>query len=207
MTSTSRKLVQEFIVPAGEARAFMLKKGQVLRIVEVEGKQVADIVFLNAHDYKEAFHAGHTVVANQLQGIGTITKPTKLYSHPARENVMLTVIDDKVGVHFAHQGTRCSKLLYEIRGQKGHRNCQDHLAKALEPYGLAPEDVPDVFNLWMNVDIENGRFIFKPSLADKGDYIDLLAEMDLLVAISACPQDLTPINDYKLKSLGVQIYD
>jgi len=206
----SGSIVKELIIPAGEGRAFLVEKGQILRILQVEGEQVADATFFNAHNYKETFHAGHTVWLNCIEGTGTIKSVKKLYSKPPYENVMFTVVKDTVGVHFPYIGGRCSRLIYKLRDKVAappHRTCQDNLAEAIRPYGLNDDDVPDIFNIWMNVDIApSGCFIIKPPVAKKGDYIDLRAEMDSLVAISSCPSDKAPVNNYRIKPLKVEIY-
>jgi uncharacterized protein YcgI (DUF1989 family) len=124
---------------------------------------------------------------------------------------MFTVIDDPVGVHYAYAGARCNRLSYKFRDNidaPPHRSCQDNLAEAIAPYGLTPDDVPDVFNIWMNVDIDpkTNLFVIKPPLVKKGDYIDMRAEMDCLVAVSACPSDKIATNNYGIKPLKVEIY-
>jgi hypothetical protein len=206
-----RKIVKEIFIPAGEARAFIVNKGQIFRLMQVEEKQVADVIFFNANDYRETFHAGHSIWLNCIEKVGNIKRITKLYSKPPKENLMAVVIDDPVGVHFPYIGTRCSRLIYKLRDNVDappHRTCQDNLAEAIAPYGLGPDDVPDVFNVWMNVDIdENGCFIIKPPVAGPGDYIDIRAEMDLLVAVSACPSDIAPVNDFRIKPLKVILYE
>lgn len=203
--------VQEILIPAREARAFIVRRGQRFRLTQVEGEQVADAIFINANDYREAFHAGHTVYMACLEGTGNIKRVTHLYSKPPRENVMLTVTADPVGVHFAHIGTRCSRLIYRTRDKVDappHRTCQDNLAEAIAPYGLTPDDVPDVFNIWMNVDIdEHGRFVVKPPTVKRDDFIELRAEMDCLVAVSACPSDRAAVNNFRIKPLRAAIYD
>ena len=129
-------------------------------------------------------------------------KVTKLYSKPPRDNVMMEVVEDPVGVHLAWNGGRCSRSFYEALGQKNHRNCQDNLAEVLAPHGLTEDDVPDVFNAFMNVDgIEEGKFETVTPASKKGDYISLRAEMDILAAVSACPFDLL----YAPRPLQIQI--
>ena len=97
--SQSRRLLEEFFIPKCSSRAFLLKKGQVLRVIAHEGKQVADIRFLNANDYREQFSAANSISLNSIEGVGGRKKLKKLYSKPPWQQVMLTVIDDKVGVH------------------------------------------------------------------------------------------------------------
>ena len=106
-------LLADFIIPATYAKAFEVKQGQVLNIVQVEGPQMVDAVFLNARDLKEVFHAGWTAALNMINGTGTMQKVAKLYSKPPRENVMLEVVEDPVGVHLAWNGGRCSRGFYE----------------------------------------------------------------------------------------------
>lgn len=200
---------QRILIPAGEARAFVLPRGRSFRLIQVEGEQVADAIFFNANDYRETFHAGHTAYMACLEGTGNIRRVTKLYSKPPRENVMLTVTDDPAGLHFAFIGNRCSRLIYRTRDHVSappHRTCQDNLAEAIAPYGLTPDDVPDVFNIWMNVEIDHDhRFLVKPPLVQKDDYIEMRAEMDCLAAISACPSDIAPVNNFRIKPLLVEI--
>lgn len=201
---------QSILIPAGEARAFVVQRGKRFRLIQVEGEQVADAIFFNANDYRETFHAGHTVYLACIEKTGNTKRVTNLYSKPPRENVMLVVTDDPAPLHFALVGNRCSRLIYRIRDKvqaPPHRTCQDNLAEAIGPYGLTPDDVPDVFNIWMNVDLDqNGCFVVKPPTVKKNDYIELRAEMDCLVAISACPQDIAPVNNFRIKPLRVEVY-
>lgn len=199
----SGKVIDDFIVPAASGRAFVVKKGHILSIIQVEGPQMADVAILNANDYKEVFHAGWSAALNMLTGEGNMKRLTKLYSKPPRDNVMMTVVDDPVGVHLAWNGGRCSRKIYEqFFNMPNHRSCQDNLAKALAPYGLTEDDVPDVFNVFMNVEgLEEGRFEMLAPVSKKGDSISLRAEMDVLVAISACPFDLL----YTPKPLHVKV--
>lgn len=198
-------LINDFIIPATYSKAFVVKQGQIMSIIQIEGPQMVDAVFLNANDLREAFHAGMTVAINMMMGEGTLQRITRLYSKPPRDNVMMTVVADPVGVHLAWNGGRCSRKFYEdFAGVKGHRSCQDNLAEALAPYGLSEDDVPDVFNAFMNVaGIEEGRFETILPVSKKGDYISLRAEMDILAAVSACPFDLL----YTPKPLQIQIIE
>ena len=183
-----RVVLEEFTTPARHGRGCIVKKGQILRITEAEGKQVADVSFLNADNHREGFHAGQTLALNMLEGIGDLRRVTKLYSRPPYENVMLTVVDDPVGVHFAWMGGRCTPRIYEVRNRMGigrrvdasaHRTCQQNLEEAVAPFGVDADMVPDVFNMFMNARIdERGLIYIGPPTARKGDYMDLRAEME-----------------------------
>jgi len=202
----TRKIVNEFIIPKCTGKGFIVRKGEVLRIIDHVGPQVADVVFFNAHDYKEQFSARWSVFLNSMEGIGGFKKITKLYSKRPWENVMLTVIDDKVGVHVF--GGHCTKRYYELLNHSGHRSCSDNFEEALKEFEIRLEDLDSsgVFNVFMNETIdEDGTIRIVPPLARQGDFIDLLAEMDVLVGFSNCPDDVDPCNGYECKDMKVQI--
>jgi len=197
----------DFIIPAREARAFVVPRGARLRIHLVEDRQVGDCCFYNADDHREVFHVGQTWALNVLLGTGNAKSFRHFYSKPPRENVMLTVVEDTVRNHWGNMGGRCSRKLYELRdGDRAHRSCQENLAEALAPHGLTGDDIVDVFNVFMNVELRpDGSFTILPPSARKGDYIELRAEMNLLAAVSACPADRNATNDGRAKPLGITI--
>jgi uncharacterized protein YcgI (DUF1989 family) len=205
----TRRLVEEFVIPRCSSRAFLLKKGQVLRVIAHEGKQVADIRFLNAHDYREQFSAVNSISLNSIEGIGGRKKLKKLYSKPPWQNVMLTVIDDKVGDHFP--ASQCLPKTYELMGKPGHLSCADLFDECLKPYNLSMRDLDSggVFNVFMPIqyrDEENGTLVFQRPSCERGDYIDFLANMDVLVAATSCPNDGI-VNDYQCKGMKYQIFE
>jgi uncharacterized protein YcgI (DUF1989 family) len=106
-------------------------------------------------------------------------------------------------------GGRCSSRLYELRDQlSNHRSCQENLSEALAPYGISGDDIIDVFNVFMNVELDrDGGFRILPCEARRRDYIDLKAHMDVLAAVSACPADTSPTNGGRCKPLGIKIFD
>ncbi|MBI2847309.1 MAG: urea carboxylase-associated family protein [Chloroflexi bacterium] len=213
----ARKLVEELLVPREHGGALTVKRGQVLRIIMVEGKQVGDLAIWNAHDYKETYDACLTYAMNRVEGTGDYRHVKKLYAKLPKANLMFTVIEDRVGAHWCLSGNKCSVPLYKLREKHAtvesqpvprgyHRNCQDNIAEAIISYGLTPEDVPNVFNVFMNVTLdENGGHFIRPPLGNKGDYIDLLAEMDCLVALSACPAPWC--NDGINKPLKMEVWE
>jgi uncharacterized protein YcgI (DUF1989 family) len=205
----SRKVIEEFIIPKCSSKAFIVKKSQILRVIAHEGKQVADVRFLNAHNYSEQYAAYYSIALNSSAGIGGTKKMSRLYSKPPWQNVMLTVIDDKVGDHLF--GAQCTPRLYEIMGEPGHLSCADLFDECLKPYNLSMRDLDSagVFNVFMPVrylDDENGTMVFHPPSCKKGDYIDFLAEMDVLVAATSCPNDGI-INDFEPKGMKYQILE
>ncbi len=203
------RVIEEFVIPKCSSRAFVVKKGQVLRVIAHEGKQVADIRFLNATDYREQFSSWLSCSINRREGIGGMKRLKKLYSNLPWQNVMLTVIDDKVGRH--HLWGQCTAKSYEMQGKPGHANCADLFEECLKPYNLSMVDLDSasVFNVFMVVrylDDDNGTYEYDRPACEKGDYIDFLAEMDVLVAATSCPSD-NIINDYEPKSMKYQVLE
>ena len=209
------KLVDEIMVSAEHGRGWRVNKGQTMRIIAIEGPQVGDLTMFNAHNYAEAYDPALSYWFGHREGTGDGHKIKYLYSRPPRMNVMFEVTDDPVARHWIICGGRCNQRSYEVRGaKKQYRSCQSNLEEVIAEYGITPDRVPDVFNLWMNCEQKpDGGFEVRPSKAKKGDHIDFLAHMDCLVALSSCPGNHTDlgmvinINDGNNKPLKVEIYE
>ncbi|MFC1929782.1 DUF1989 domain-containing protein [Chloroflexota bacterium] len=206
----TKKLIQEILIPAEHGAAYIVKKDQTQRVIAIEGPQVGDMIMFNQHDYKEVFDDDMSYIYNSAMGTGNAKRLKYFFSRRPWCNIMFEATDDKVGVHFAILGGSCDRKRYELTGIKEyHRNCFDNLVEAIAPYGLKPEDVPQIFNLWMNVEPDPEKYRIMPPVVKKGDYIDLLAHMDCLVALSACPGgDVLPVNgEGGNKPLKVEIWE
>jgi uncharacterized protein YcgI (DUF1989 family) len=206
------------VVPKSTGRALHLGRGQIFRAIAHEGKQVLDLTFFNAHNYREHFSAELSAVLNSLEGTGGYYRLTHLYSNPPFENLLASVVSDIVGDggrggdrggHFIDDG-HCTKRLLEFMGFPDDRTCSDNLADALAEIGLRQEDTFDstIFNVWMNSwTDERGDMQFARPLVEKGDHIDILAHMDLVAVFSVCPLRHGPCNDYEPKGLRFQILE
>jgi hypothetical protein len=202
---SSRPLIGSTVIPERTGRAFRVAVGQVLRVRCHEGPQVADLIAFNADDPREKFwqartrvvHGGHLGVGDQLWSIPTWTRP------------MLTMISDTVAHGARADGARshdllfcrCDARLYELVHKRtgGAPNCNDNLVAAIAPFGLEAGDVHDPFNIFMTTGLNaSGKPFYLPSDAKTGDYVDLLAEMNVLVAISACPGGSSGKQSYPL---------
>lgn len=164
--------------------AFTLGKGDVLDVVDPQGRQVADLLAYNCADVGEVISSGRTLdYASRLY----LTTGDPLYSN--RSNVMLEIIADDVGRH-DFLLTPCSKDTFRIiyGDENPHRGCFGNLAAALSPYGISEDDIPVAFNCFMNVPIngETGAFTVEPPLSNAGDRISFRAEMDLVIGLTAC---------------------
>jgi uncharacterized protein len=200
---TTMKVLREEMVPPAGYFAAEIRKGQVLRIVDVEGQQVADLVTINAGNIAEKLSVMNTINLNKqvFPRVGYV-----LYSDEARG--MMTIIGDTCGVHDMLAGA-CSSFTNEKRyGVKNTKNCRDNLAAALKPWGLAWKDVPFNMNVFMNCPIgSDGNWSIQVPKSKAGDYIDFRAEMDVIAAFSNCPQVHNACNGFRLTPLKAVVYE
>jgi len=171
-------------IPPRSGAAFTLNRGQMLTVIDPEGRQVSDLLAFARDDLREVISSGRTLdYANRIY----LTTGDRLYSN--RSNVMLDIVEDTVGRH-DFLLTPCSRDTFRIiyGDTDPHRGCFGNLAAALEPYGVEPDSIPVAFNCFMNVPVDGatGVFTVEPPLSKAGDFIRFRAEMDLVVALTAC---------------------
>lgn len=183
-------------VPKREARCFKVLKGELCRISLPEGPQVGDFNLWNLDNFKERFYSGKT---RQLHG-SHLRMYDRLWSNFPYLNPMATFVYDTLcqygidkdgGALHDVIGTRCDDYTYKlITGKDRVGSCHSSLVKAVREYGLKEEDVHDVWNVFMCTGFtrDTQQYFAKPTPARKGDYLEFIAEMDLLCALSACPQ-------------------
>lgn len=183
------------------ATAVTLDKDAVLRVTDLEGHQVADLVAFNAADVDEYFSQGCTRAYNDK---ASVQVGDHLYSN--LDAPMLTVVKDTVGVHDL-LFMPCSKFLYQrVFGVENKTGCREHLTSALEGYDIGWDRVTDPFNVFMNTAIdEHDRMRIFTAPSEAGDYLDLRAEMDLIVAVSACAADVSDCNGGVCTSIGIEV--
>lgn len=171
------------IIPASQGAGLLLKRGERLRIIDPEGGQSGDLIAFS-QDGSQRLSNGRTFDYG-----GKIYLSTGDVIWSDRSNPMLTIVEDHVGRHdFLY--SPCSIEMYRIQyGVTGyHANCYDNLRSALLELGIQPDPLPTAFNFFMNVDIvEGGRLVFAPPKSRPGDSFTVRAEMDLAIALSACP--------------------
>lgn len=181
--------------------AFTLQAGETLRVIDPEGEQVGDLLAFSKQDIREAISSGRTFdYASRIY----LTKGDPLYSN--RSNVMLRIVDDTVGRH-DFLLTPCSKEMFHILygDADPHQGCFGNLAAALEPYGIAADFLPTAFNCFMNVPVDGvtGEIKVLPPLSKPGDSIAFLAEMDLIVGLTACSAGQS--NNFSYKPIHYEI--
>lgn len=187
------RVVEDRVLAAGEPWSGIVEKGQVLRLVDLEGQQAVDFLCYNAADPSERYNAADTM---KIAGSLFISQGTRLFSDMG--NVLFTVIEDTCGRHDTIGGC-CSRESNRVRyGVEGQPNCRDNFLKALAPHGLGKKDIVANINFFMYVPIgAQGEMGIAPGPSKPGDHIDLRAEMRVLVAISNCPQVNNPANNFK----------
>lgn len=163
--------------------AFVLRQGQVLRVIDTQGMQVSDLLAYNAADVREVISNGRTF---DYEETIALTTGNRLWSNRSRP--MLSIIEDTVGRH-DFLLTPCSEATFRhfYPDQPVHRGCFGNLAEALAPYGIEPDMIPCAFNVFMNVPVAaNGVLRVDPPVSRAGDHVRLRAEMDLVIGLTAC---------------------
>ena len=201
---SERKILFEWVMQPGSGKAIELLAGQILRIEQVEGLQCVDFNCFNLHDYKEFMHCGRTRTVHGFHP----TKGAFLWSAPPRERALLYILEDTVGrndVLFP----RCSAYVYESAyGFDAHTNCHDIQAEAQREYGLTPDDVHDSFNLFMCTEVTlDGRATITRQESRAGDYVDLLALVDVLAVPNVCGADVMRTSNFALKPIRLTVFE
>jgi uncharacterized protein len=197
-TSGVSNPARDVIVPAKRYIACELSKGETLRVTDLEGQQVGDLVAFAREDIQEKFWISTTI---RLNGTIYLSAGHTLYSELSRP--MLYITESTCSRHDLLAGS-CNAEIDKVRyGVNDHFGCVENLVEALAPWNVARENVPMSFNIFMNCPVQaDGSWSIEPPLSAAGDYVEFRAEMDLIVAMSNCPQDLNPCNSGELKPLG-----
>lgn len=179
------------VVPATRGKAIPLSKGQVIKVLSQHGTQVFDLWAFNAADMSEFMSMEHTRSRNSK----IVLEVGDSYVSDRRRPMLRAIEDTSPGIHDTLL-CACNRQIYEEAGcTTYHRNCSDNLHEGLAEIGLLFPFTPGPLNVFMNIPVNADRTISRlPPATKPGDYLRLQAEMDLIVVISACPQDMTVIN-------------
>jgi len=178
-------------IPARRGKAARVAKGQIIRVINTHGDQVVDTWAFNADNLGEFMSMEHSRPH--------MLKVSPVVGDVLRSNIrrpIMTLIEDTAGGVHDTLMAACDRHRYAFLGVEGyHDNCTDNLHAAMEELGLNPPATPAPLNLFMNIPVQADRTIsFEAPVSTPGSYVALRAEMDLIVAFSACPQDILPIN-------------
>jgi uncharacterized protein YcgI (DUF1989 family) len=179
------------VIPARRGKAAFVRQGQTIKVINTHGEQVVDTWAFNRHDLTEFMSMEHSRATHRhlIPRIGDALLTN-------RRRPILTILEDTSGGIHDTLMAACDRYRYEELGcTEYHDNCTDNLAAALAELGLVPPETPSPFNLFMNIPwTVPGDLSFEPPVSSPGCYIVLRADMDLIAAFSACPQDILPIN-------------
>ena len=179
-------------IPARRGKAARVRHGQVVTVINTHGEQVVDTWAFNADDLSEFMSMEHSRAhtLHLVPRVGDIMRTN-------RRRPILTILQDTSGGVHDTVIAACDPHRYAFLGVEGHHdNCQDNLFQGMRDLGLEPPEVPSPFNLFMNIPwTQDGDLSFAaPPKPIPGGFVALRAEMDLVIAFSACPQDILPIN-------------
>lgn len=196
-------VLYDFTIPARAPWSHVVRKGQTLRIVDLEGNQAVDCILYSAADPAERYSASETVVAqrNIFLNVGTV-----LMSNEG--NPMMTVVADTVGRHDTSGGAcSCESNTLRYGHHTKHQHaCVENFVLALGRRDLGKRDVVGNINWFMNVPVEaDGALGIVDGISAPGKHVDLRAEMDTLVVISNCPQVNNPCNGFNPTPVRVTI--
>lgn len=199
--------VHDEIVESGCGWTHTLTKGQTLRIVDLEGNQAVDTLFYNARDPSDRYSAVDTI---REQGNIYLTAGTRLIS--TEGNPLLTIVADTCGRHDTLGGAcaaESNQVRYAIEKKHMHA-CRDSFVLALSRHGhgMSKRDLTSNINFFMNVPVTpDGKLEFVDGISAAGRYVELRAEMDVLVAVSNCPQLNNPCNAYDPTPVRMLVWD
>lgn len=197
------RVILEAVLQPGADWAMVIRQGQRLRIVDLEGRQAVDFLCYNAQDPEERYNAADTM---KYAGTIFLTKGHALWSDMGRK--LFTIVEDTCGRHDTIGGC-CSAESNLVRyAVAGTPNCRDNFLRALGRFGLGKKDIVANVNWFMNVPVEaDGRMGIVDGLSKPGDYVDLAAEMDVLAVISNCPQTRNPCNGWNPTPIRLIVYE
>ena len=182
-------------VPPRCGVAVRVMAGQIISIENTHGTQVCDFWAFLTSDMGQFLSMAHC--RTWLQSITPKVGDSLVTNQ--RQPLLAIVTDTSPGVHDTLMSC-CDWPRYQLLGCTAyHDNCADNLRMALAAIGLVPPQVPDPFNLWMNIPVtRDGQTSFAPTVAASGDRFAMRALADCVAVMSACPQDKNPINGHNM---------
>jgi uncharacterized protein YcgI (DUF1989 family) len=203
------------VIPPKAALAWTCRRGSLVRITDLEGKQVGDLVLFALENPRDRISISWTRTRN-LRDTSAYVPPLgltvgdRVYSTGYR--VLATVVEDtpeRKGVHDLF-GRMCNRGMYELYGVEPQAGCFELLQEALAPHGVAPEDIPDPLGVFMHTVPNPATRVMEihEPVSRAGDRFVLRAEVDLLAAMSTCPMDvIAPTNGFRITPMQVEVIE
>jgi len=209
------KVVLDYVIAAKDSFAWTARAGQVSRITDLEGKQVADLTMFSADNRKDRLSISWTRTRNlrqksdYLPPLG-LSVGDKIWS--SGYHVLATVVEESPQPHGIHDlfGRMCNRGMYEMYGVEPQDGCFELLQRALASHGIAPEEIPDPIGVFMHTvpHPETRVMAIQEPVSRAGDTFAIRAEVDLLLAASTCPMDvIAPTNGYHITPMRVEVLE
>ncbi|MFI8378318.1 DUF1989 domain-containing protein [Leeuwenhoekiella sp. NPDC079379] len=189
-------------IPIQSGDSFTLKKGQFLKVIDIKGEQVSDLVVFNANDYNEKISAGKSM---DFEESILLTTGNFIWSNLG--NKLLKIIEDTNGRNdflLAPCSQETFEIMYGIKEE--HPSCFNNLTNALKKFDIPYYDIPTAFNVFMNVQFDQaGKISVLPPTSKAGDYVIFEAQIDLVGALTAC--SASDSNGGSFKPIQFEIVD
>ena len=202
--STSVQAGEHIGIPAREGRGVRLSAGQRFRCIDVEGQQCGDLFAFCADNVREYHSAEHTRVWNN----SLFPRVGQQFVTNRRRPILTFLEDDTPGTHDMLIAA-CDPTRFELLGCEGwHASCQENLETVMAGFGYEDIEIPQPINIFTNLPVgQDGSLSWEPALTKAGDSITLRAELDCYIVLTACAQDVLPINAKDPSSLALEILD
>lgn len=191
-------------IPAGEGRGAVLGAGVRFRAVDVKGKQCGDLFAFSSSDIAEYASAEHTRVSTGR----LFPRPGQQFVTNLRRPILTLLEDHSPGLHDMLVAA-CDPSRYELLGVAGwHASCQENLQKTMAGFGVGEIEIPQPINVFTNIPVlSDGSIDWLPAETAPGDWIMFRTEMPCYVVLTACPQDIMPINDKNPTEMALEVLD
>lgn len=200
------RVLEDRVVPAGAPWAGVVRRGQRLRIVDLEGRQGVDFLCYSAENPEERYHVPNTLKAARTL---SLTTGHVLYSDAARP--IFTIVEDTCGRHDTIGGCCSAPSNLMLYGARDVPGCRENFLRALAEFGLGRKDIVPNVNFFSNVPVgPDGTLadtVFVDGGSKAGDFVELRAEMDALAIISNCPQVNNPCNGLRPTPIRVAVWE
>jgi uncharacterized protein YcgI (DUF1989 family) len=195
-------IAERIVIPAREGRSLHVPAGRSFRVTDLEGGQVGDLFAFNAEDVSEYASAEHTraFVDRLFPRIG------ESFVTNRRRPILEFERDESPGHHDMLCAACDPERFWGLGVEGWHASCEENLRKAMGELGHEDIEVPQPINLFMNIPVApDGSLGWEPAETKPGDGATLRAVLDCIVVVSACPQDIVPINGCNPTSLEIEL--
>ena len=196
--------MQQIEIPAREGRGVKLEARTRFRAIDVQGKQCGDLFAFSQADITEFASAEHTRVSS-----GRLFPSVGGQFVSNHRRPILTLLEDHSPGKHDMLVAACDPRRFELLGVKGwHASCQENLQKVMSGFGFADIRIPQPINIFTNIPVtEDGSLDWRPALTEPGDWIMFRTELPCYVVLTACPQDIMPINDKNPTEMALEVLD